>query len=193
MGISDDSVSRLEKAIAGLTKPVWFIAIILTAHFALSIFPWIYPTFYVQRFSEANMKGFSSETFSTEERDLTDAPTIPNARVLFHELSMEEQLKQATAIVYAKFRPSDDGRFLAIVEEYLKSSATVKKQFKIGDEYSPSSYYPKEKYLRGDGVILFFSGSSANASMSNSVYDSRVPGFGDITIEMLKIKIDALE
>jgi hypothetical protein len=188
LNTSDSSTIKLEKSIRSLTKAVWVVAFVLIINFVLSIFPWVFPDFYLSRFTEANLKSLSSEKFPQNDQRI-----IKHTEVSFHDLALEEQIKKSSAIVFAKYQRSDDGRVLAIVDKYLKSPPASEKFLEVGEEHQASSYYPKEKHSRGDGVIILFTGSPATVKMTVSVYDDRVPGYGDITLQMLEDKIRETE
>ena len=121
-------------------------------------------------------------------------PTINNAQVSkndeipFHKLKLEEQIKKSSVIAIAKYVPSSDGKMKAIIKEFLKKEPGVTIYYKIGDEYSSSSYYPKENTNYGDGVIMFFTGSPATMKMSMTYSGNRIRSLGDIPIELFKKK-----
>ena len=106
----------------------------------------------------------------------------------FHELSLDEQIKQASVIAIAKYEKSADGKMKAIIKEFLKKEPGTTIYYNIGDEYPGSSYYPKEKTIYGDGVVIFFTGSPATMKMSMTYSGDRIRGLGDIPIELFRNK-----
>lgn len=106
----------------------------------------------------------------------------------FHELSLEDQIKQASVIAIAKYEKSSDGKMKAIIKEFLKKEPDTTIYYNIGDEYPGSSYFPKENTMYGDGVVIFFTGSPASMKMSMSYSGDRIHSLGDIPIELFKKK-----
>lgn len=108
----------------------------------------------------------------------------------FYELSIEEQIKQASVIGLARFEPSSDGQKKAIFREFLKREPNTTFYYNIGDEYPSASYYPKEGIGHGDGVIVFFEGSPASMKVSMTYTGNRIHSLGDIPIELFKKKCE---
>lgn len=106
----------------------------------------------------------------------------------FHELSLEEQIKQASVIAIAKYEKSPDGKMKAIIKEFLKKEPGTTIYYSIGDEYPGSSYYPKENTMYGDGVVVFFTGSPATMKMSMTYSGDRIRSLGDIPMELFRKK-----
>lgn len=119
----------------------------------------------------------------------TDSVREPS--IAFHEMQIEDQIKQASVIALAKFEPSTDGKMRAIIKEFLKKRPNTQIHYNIGDEYPSSSYYPSDKTVRGDGVVIFFVGSPATMKMSMTFSDNRILGLGDLPIELFKKKCEA--
>lgn len=110
-------------------------------------------------------------------------PGIP-----FHELKLEEKIKKASVIALAKYESSHDGKMKAIIKEFLKKQSDATIYYNIGDEYTSSSYYPKDKTSYGDGLVIFFTGSPARMSMSMSYSGDRIRGLGDLPVELFRKK-----
>lgn len=110
-------------------------------------------------------------------------PSIP-----FHDLGLEEQIKQSSVIALAKFEPAPDGQMKAIIKEFLKKDPGVTIYYNIGDEHPSSSYYLQKDVGHGDGLVIFFTGSPANMKMSMSYSGDRIQGLGDIPVELFKKK-----
>lgn len=111
------------------------------------------------------------------------APTIP-----FHELGIDEQISQSSAIAIAKYEPAPDGQMKAIITEFLKKDDDITIYYDIGDEYHSSSYYPSENTSYGDGIVIFFTGSPAITRMSMTYSGDRIRGLGDLPIELFRNK-----
>jgi hypothetical protein len=108
-------------------------------------------------------------------------PSIP-----FHDLGLEEQIKQSSVIALAKFELAPDGKMKAIIKEFLKKDPGVTLYYNIGDEHPSSSYYPQKDVGHGDGLVIFFTGSPANMKRSMSYTGDRIYALGDIPIELFK-------
>lgn len=106
----------------------------------------------------------------------------------FHELSVDEQIKQASVIALARYEPVPDGKMKAVIREFLKKEPDATLYYSIGDEYPSSSYYPKEGESRGDGLIIFFVGSPAMMRMSMSYSGDRILSLGDIPLQLFRNK-----
>ena len=108
--------------------------------------------------------------------------------VQFHELPIEEQIKKASVIALARYEPDADGKMKAVVKELLKKDPGTVFHYEIGDEYAPSSYYPKEATQYGDGLVIFFVGSPATMRMAMSYSGDRIHSLGDMPLQLLRHK-----
>ena len=145
----------------------------------------IFPAFFESQFSDID----GSEILFPDESESTAKPNFPmGSDVPFYALSIEERIDTASAIALARYEPSDDGRMKAVITEYLKRESGTKIRFEIGDEHPSSSYYPTEDRNRGDGVVIFFTGSPATMGMSTSVYGDRITGLNDIPLALFREK-----
>jgi hypothetical protein len=106
----------------------------------------------------------------------------------FHELGIDEQIAQSSAIALARFEPASDGQKRAIIKEILKQDPGTELYYKAGDEYVPASHFVASGTDYGDGVVIFFTGSPATMTMSMSYSGDRIRGLGDIPIELFKQK-----
>jgi len=145
----------------------------------------IFPAFFEAQFSDLD----GSEMIVPDESESTANPNIPvGGDVPFYALSIEERIDAASAIALAKYEPSDDGRMKAVITEYLKLEPGTMVRFEIGNEYPSSSYYPTEGRNRGDGVVIFFTGSPATMQSSTSVNGDRITGLNDIPLALFREK-----
>ena len=174
----------LKKFTDGLTFgcgfAISFVAIWYIATYTL------YPMLISSVTKSANQQ-LSQEGFSTPS-DQSTQNTPHQLSKSFHEMSPEEQIKNASVIALAKFEKSSDGKMKAIIKEFLKKDPGVIIYYNIGDEYPSSSYYPNESRGYGDGVVIFFTGSPANMGMSVTYTGDRISGLSDIPIELFKQK-----
>ena len=106
----------------------------------------------------------------------------------FHELPIEEQIKAASVIALASYEPAEDGRMKAVLKEFLKKDQDVTLYYELGDEYPPSSYYPKPNTRYGDGIVIFFEGSPAMMRRSMSYSGDRIMSLGDMPMKLLRNK-----
>ena len=109
----------------------------------------------------------------------------------FHELSVEEQIKQASAIALARYERSPDGKMKAVIREFLKKDPNTVIHYKVGDEYASASFYPSEGKDYGEGVVVFFVGSPASVRLSVTYSGDRIRGLADIPIELFRKKCEA--
>lgn len=145
----------------------------------------LYPKYIDAKFEHEGREGFSIATPDTET-SISQLPKEP--AVQFHELDLEEQIKEASVIALAKYEPSPDGKMKAIIKEFLKKDSDVTIYYNVGDEYQSSSYYSKDNTVYGDGLIIFFTGSPATMKRSMSYSGDRIRGLGDLPIELLREK-----
>ena len=125
-----------------------------------------------------------SETSNTDNKSLTMlSETKP-----FHELELNEQIKQSSVIALAQYEKSADGKHKAIIKEFLKKTPGTEIYYEVGDEYEGSSYYPRENSDYGDGSVIFFVGSPAQMRLSMSYSGDRIRGLGDLPIKLLRKK-----
>jgi predicted secreted protein len=106
----------------------------------------------------------------------------------FHELPVDQQIETASVIALVHFEPSSDGKMRAVVSEILKKDPAVTFRYAVGDEYDPSSYYPRPSTNYGDGEIVFFVGSPPSMRLSMSYSGDRIRGLGDMPIALLREK-----
>ncbi len=116
--------------------------------------------------------------------------SIPE-EIKFHELPLEEQIKQASVIALARYEPSPDGKMKAVIREFLKKDPNSVLHYKIGDEYASGSFYPREGRDYGEGVIVFFVGSPASMRLSMTYSGDRIRGLADIPVELFRKKCEA--
>lgn len=145
----------------------------------------VFPVYFGSRSSVLD----NSEIVVPDESDKPARAGSPmNDSEAFFEASIEERIEMASAIAVAKFEPSDDGRMRAIIHEYLKVEPGTELRYEVGDEHPSSSYYPSEDRIKGDGLVIFFTGSPARMRMSTSINGDRITGLSDIPLELFRKK-----
>ena len=83
--------------------------------------------------------------------------------VKFHELSFEDKLKNASALLITRYEKRDNGKTVAIVDQIYLSSPDVKIYFKVGDEYPDGSFYPEKNTRYGEGALVLLVNTPAEA------------------------------
>ena len=106
----------------------------------------------------------------------------------FHELKLEEQIKQASVIAIVKYEKSTDGKTKAIIKEFLKKEPKTTIYYNVGDEVPGLSVNSDDEAIFGDGAIVFFTGSPATMKMAVTYTGDRIHGLGDIPIDLLREK-----
>lgn len=127
----------------------------------------------------------SASVTKTHQIDEDDEKRPP-----FYELPVEEQIEEASIIALARYEPAEDGRMRAVLKEILKNKAGTTFHYEVGDEYSPSSYYPKSGTSYGDGIVIFFEGSPAMMRRAISYDGDRIPALGDMPMELFRDKCE---
>lgn len=146
------------------------------------------PIFVSSQFERATTS-HSPATDSTPPTSITRRTEIPSEQETpFHELPLEEQIKQSSVIALAKYERAHDGKMKAILTEFLKKEPNVSIFYNIGDEHPSSSYYPKDNTRYGDGVVMFFTGKPASMRMSMSYSGGRLHSLGDMPVELFRKK-----
>lgn len=112
-----------------------------------------------------------------------------NEGKLFHKLPLEEKIEQASVIALVRYEDTSGPKVRAVIDEFLKKNPSSKIHYDVEDEYTYGSYYPEDGVERGDGLVVFFTGSPATMKYSTTYDDSRVLGLSNIPINLLKKKI----
>jgi hypothetical protein len=178
-----------KKFIEGAVFGFGFILIIVLAWFAFS--------YYFISSSRSPDENLPSYRINTTPEGLPKPKNQPTTEYFekdgkqFHELSIEEKIQKTSVIALAKYEKADDGKMKAIITEFLKKDPNTEIYYKVGDEYSSSSYYPRDKHDHGDGVVIFFVGSPAEMRSAMSYRGDRITGLSDIPIKLFKEKCEA--
>jgi len=102
----------------------------------------------------------------------------------FHELPLEKQVQTASVIAFTTYK-KEDGKLKSMVTSIPKQKPGVSFNYQVGDEYTPSSRYPRENATYGEGEVMFFTGSPPMMRYSATYSDGRVSGLGDIPMQKL--------
>jgi hypothetical protein len=181
----NEELNVVSKSINRLTVALWVIAGVLVINLLLSIIPFLFPDFYMNQFSTVSKVEVPPSESSKME---PVAPEIFVPQKQFHELPIEEQIKEASLIAVAKYEPAPDGQMKAIITDILKKDPNVVSYYDVGDEHPSSSYYPKDRSSYGDGLVIFFTGSPATMRMSMSYEGDRIRSLGDMPLSLFKEK-----
>ena len=178
-----------KKFIEGAIFGFGFILIIVLAWFAFSYY-------FVSSFSGSDKSLPNYEINTTPEglpkpKSQSISDYVEKEGKDFHELTIEEKIQKASVIALAKYEKADDGKMKAIITEFLKKDPNTKIYYKVGDEYASSSYYPKDNYSYGDGLVIFFVGSPAEMRSAMSYHGDRITGLSDIPIKLFREKCEA--
>lgn len=158
---------------------IWYV-------FAYLFFPMLVSTQF-EKSAPKELSQIESEVPASALR--TDKYEIPGKR--FHELNLDDQIKQASVIAIAKYEKAADGKMKAIIKEVLKKEPGTVFYYDVGDEFTGSSYYPKEDTMYGESVVIFFTGSPASMKMSMSYSGDRIHSLGDIPVELFRKKCES--
>lgn len=126
------------------------------------------------------------QTYQSSGRSFTDG----KLELPYHELAIEDQITHASAIALAKYQPGDDGRMKAVITAILKKDKDVAFYCQAGDEYSDSSYYPRDDTSYGEGLVIFFSRSPATKRMSMGYSGERITSLGDMSLKLFREKCE---
>ena len=145
---------------------------------------------------------FESETFEVSPNSvtpgslggstsLTERSTQEHDRSPFYELDIDDKIEYASVIALAEYRPASDGAMRAVITDILKKEEDVVFYYEVGDEYANGSYYPQENADRGDGLVIFFTGSPASTRSSMTYRGERITGLGDMPLKLLRQKCES--
>lgn len=112
-----------------------------------------------------------------------------NEGKLFHKLPLEEKIERASVIALVRYEDTSGPKVRAVIDEFFKKTPSSKIYYDVGDEYTYGNYYPEDGVERGDGLVVFFTGSPATMTYLTTYDDSRVLGLSNIPINLLKKKI----
>lgn len=181
----------LAKSLKKLTTAVWVVAFSLIAIIVLSIVPWVFPDFYMKQFTRVSTDLTQGLEQPTQISSVVREASAPIEQ--FYELPIEEQIQDASLIAVTNYEQAPDGRMKAIITDILKKDPDTVSYYDIGDEHPSSSYYPSEGSSRGDGMIIFFTGSPAEMRLSMTYEGDRIRGLGDMPMALFRAKCNKQE
>ncbi|MFZ6800577.1 hypothetical protein [Undibacterium sp. Di24W] len=130
-----------------------------------------------------NMKWTNNTPVSENGEHIKVVKEIP-----FHELSPEEQINRASVIALAKHEKLPNGKYAAVVKEFIKKDPNTTVYYKIGDEYPRNPNAPEVDKSYAENMLIFFTGSPATMVSSFTYSGERISSLGDMPIEVLRNK-----
>jgi len=106
----------------------------------------------------------------------------------FDELSVDEKIELATAIIIVKFEEDKNGNYKSVVDEILKKEEGVELYYNIGEEYENNSHYKVSNKFVPSRAIVFMQGNPASMRFSTTFNGDRIRGLGGITLALLREK-----
>lgn len=190
----DLPTNPLNKSINRLTIAAWAIALMLLAHLLMYAVPFLFPSLYAKEVRQIQMS--LNEALKSHQADAAAIPlssgrTVkPQKPLNFHELSLDEQIKQASVIAVTRYENTEDGKVRQVISELLKRDLTAGFNYEVGDEYIDP--YANQMTSYGDGMVMFFKGSPAHAAYSTSFTNDHIYGLEDIPLALLREKCKQL-
>ncbi len=130
-------------------------------------------------------KQFSSEIPVTENiSHLQEFANTPN----FHELSVDEKIELATAIIVVKFEEGDNGNYKSVVEDVLKREEGIELYYNVGEVYESDSHHKMSDEFVPQRAIVFMQGRPATMRFSTTFDGERIRGLGGISLALLREK-----
>ena len=124
-------------------------------------------------------QNFNSEVVVTENpSQLQHFVNTPN----FHELSVDEKIELATAIIIVKFEEGENGNYKSVVEDILKKEEGVQLYYNVGELYEDASHYKVEDEYVPTRAIIFMQGNPATMRFSTTFEGERVRGLGGMAL-----------
>jgi hypothetical protein len=168
------------RAIRGLTIAVWVLCGLVFVQLAF------YGASYASSWRWMRQAAGGSRTTGTDIYTPSSASRhADDGGAGFHDLPVEQKVARSSAILLISYQKDGD-RFKAVVAEILKQTPDVELHYAVGDEMAMYSYYPKSDESRGEGQVVFMTGSPAMMRSSYSFDHGRIGGMGDMPIEKLR-------
>ncbi|MBU2886484.1 hypothetical protein KO507_11985 [Gilvimarinus agarilyticus] len=145
----------------------------------------IYTAWMLYVFPPLVYKSFTSEPVVTEGsaqfQPIIDTPN-------FHELSVDEKIDLATAIIVVKFEDGDNDHYKSVVEDILKKEEGVELYYNLGEVYEENTHYKMSDEFVPTRAIVFLQGNPATMRFSTTFNGDRIRGLGGISLALLKEK-----
>jgi hypothetical protein len=181
----------LAKPIRRLTFAVWVLAALLLFNTLAPYATLLFPQFYLaqaERIEESLNKELGTEEFNVGTKPAAERPnfsTIPGEQ--FHAMSLDEQIKHASAIALTRIEKTSDGKQRQVIQEFLKKTPGVTLYNEVGSEFQ-SRYVNGDDMDYGEGAIVFFLGSPARAISWSYFRGDHVDSLEGIPLALLREK-----
>lgn len=129
-------------------------------------------------------QSFNFETITGEDTPYEQPASTPN----FYELSVDEKIELATAIIIVKFEEGKDGNYKSIVEDIVKQEEGVAFYYNVGEVYEENSHYKISDTFAPTRAIVFMQGNPATMSFSTTFDGERIKTLGGISLALLREK-----
>lgn len=106
----------------------------------------------------------------------------------FHELSVDEKIELATAIIVVKFEEGDNGNYKSVVEDVLKKKEGVELYYNVGEVYESDSHHKMSDEFVPKRSVVFMQGNPATMRFSTTFDGERIRGLGGISLALLREK-----
>lgn len=173
----DTSDQATVRALRRLTVAVWALVLVVAlpaAMYVVAYVPWLMSVWSGPESPHSARSGASTLLTTPHEN--------------FHEFPIEKKIAAASVVAIAKYQREDE-KLKCVISEILKHSPDTAFYYKVGDEYPECSRYPRPDVSYGEGMVMFFVGNPAQSRYSTSIYENRLPGVGDMPIDLLRRKI----
>jgi hypothetical protein len=161
------------RATQNLTIAIWALVIVVLLNAAATAYSVFLPAALAHRINDLAPSFTSSMDYSPSD-----------AFANFHDWSIEKQVQGASVIAFTKYK-NEDGKLKSMIADLPKQNAGTVFNYKVGDEYTPDSRYPRENTQYGEGEVIFFTGSPAMMRFSATYSDGRINGMGDLPMKKL--------
>lgn len=94
-------------------------------------------------------------------------------------------LQSSDTLLVVRFEGRKGERQAAIIEQIHHKQEVPGFPFNIGDEYPSRSFTPRDDALHGSGAVVLISGPGMRPGFSANIYDGRVPGMQDMTVDQV--------
>ncbi len=159
-------LAKIAKTLKGLTLALWCLVVVSVVQMGAWLLPFVAPDLYVKTATS----GSAPKKTAFEPWD---------------GLSLEEKVKRSSMILITQYR-RDGEKLRAIIKEIPKRQPNTEFYYSLGEEYPPSSVTPRENTSYGEGDIVLLQGSPATRRESYAIYNSSIPGLGDLPLEKLR-------
>lgn len=108
----------------------------------------------------------------------------------WHDLSDEEKLHKATAVLILRYKSEAEDLMTAYVAEVYKKNKTIEVAAIVGDRRKGDDFYSRGEGLDRDGAIVYMTGSPAKDRSTLYLYDNRLAGVSDMPLNIFLRKFN---